>query len=70
MNVRTETTRSVHVETSRSTMLKITRTEDAIVLAHGLSDPFRRPEWCGTPIRLPVSVLPELRRALEALEDE
>lgn len=72
MNVRTETHRSVHVDTGGGTTLKITRTEDAIVLAHGLGGDaeFRRPDWCGTPIRLPASILSELRDALAALEGE
>lgn len=73
MNVRSETHRSVTMDTGGGTTLKVTRTEDAVVLAHGLGgdgEAFRRPDWCGTPIRLPASVLPQLRDALEALEME
>lgn len=71
MNVRTDVHRSVHVDTGGGTTLKVTRTEDALILSHGFGggeEPFRRPDWCGTPIRLPASVLPELLQALKALE--
>lgn len=70
MNVRTETHRSVRIDTGGGTTLKVTRTGDAIVLAHGLGgdgEPFRRPDWCGTPMRLPASVVADLIAALEAL---
>lgn len=42
----------------------------ALILCHGFGtgDAFHRPGFCGTPLRLPVAIIPELRRALEALE--
>lgn len=48
---------------------------EALILASGFGgaetgDPFLRPSWGEGPIRLPASVLPELRQALEALERE
>ena len=45
---------------------------DTLVLAAGFGgaetgDPFLSPEWCGQPLTLPASVLPELRAVLERL---
>ena len=73
---RTETHRVVDLPTSGSSTLRLALVEDGdagdvLILSHGFGggdEPFRRPEWCGSPIRLPAAVLPELRRALEALE--
>ena len=44
-----------------------------LVISHGFGggdEPFRRPDYCGTPITVPASALPDLRDALEALADE
>lgn len=42
-----------------------------VILSHGFGEGsgFHRPAFCGTPVRLPASILPELRAALAALED-
>lgn len=72
MNVRDERSRSVSLSLSGGTELRLSVVGEgdtaALVLAHGLADPFRRPSWAGDPITLPASVLPALREALEALE--
>jgi len=47
----------------------------ALVLCTGFGggggpDPFTRPPWAGLPMRLPAEIIPQLRTALEALEQE
>lgn len=79
MKPRTELHRVVDVQIPGGSTLRVAMVEDApdgttLLLAHGFgggAEPFRRPDWCGPPIRLPASVLPQLRLALEVLgEDE
>lgn len=48
---------------------------ESVVLAAGFGgadsgDPFLRPAYLAEPLVLPASVLPELRQALDALEEE
>lgn len=42
---------------------------EVLILSHGFGsgDAFHRPGFCGTPLRLPASVLAELQTALEIL---
>lgn len=78
MKTHTETHRVVDVPVAPSSTLRVAMVTDgdagkALVLSHGFgggAEPFRRPNWCGPPIRLPVEVLPALRRALDVLADE
>lgn len=66
---RTETHTVVDIEIPGGSTLRISRVEDGpegptLILAHGFgggNEPFRRPDWCGTPIRLPAAVLPQLQ---------
>lgn len=75
---RTETHTVVDIPITGGSTLRVAHVEDGpggptLVLSHGFGggeEPFRRPDWCGTPIRLPASALPALRDALEALEME
>lgn len=78
MKPRTEVHRVVDVAIPGGSTLRASLVQDApegplVVLAHGFgggAEPFRRPDWCGLPVRLPASVLPDLRLALEALDEE
>lgn len=77
MKAREELHRIVDVEVHGNSTLRVAFVEDTpegptIVLSHGFGggdEPFRRPGWCGAPIRLPASTLPQLRAALEALSE-
>lgn len=77
MKAREERHQVVDIEVRGNTTLRVALVEEApegptVVLAHGFGgggEPFRRPDWCGAPIRLPASVLPQLRQALEVLGD-
>lgn len=77
MKARQELHRIVDVEVRGNSTLRVALVEETpegptLVLSHGFGggdEPFRRPDWCGTPIRLPASVLPALRQALEALDE-
>lgn len=41
-----------------------------ILSRFGVGDAYHRPGYCGTPLRLPAAIVPELRAALERLEGE
>ena len=76
MTTRTETHRVVDIPTGGGATLRVAHVDGGnegphLLIVHGFGggdEPFRRPGWCAAPIRLPVEVLPELRRALEELE--
>lgn len=79
MNTRTVPHRVVDLPLGGGTTLRVALARDeeagdSLVLSRGFGgsesgDPFRRPHWAGDPLVLPASALPELVRALEALED-
>lgn len=67
----------IDLPTGRNQTLRIAIVDDGeggpvLILAHGFGtgDGFHRPGYCGLPLRLPVDVLPELRKALEVLGDQ
>ena len=75
--VRTETHRVVDVSTGGNRTLRIALAEDGeagttLIVSHGfgIGDGFHRPGYCGPPLRLPASVVGDLRAALEALEKD
>lgn len=78
MKARTETHRVVDVEIPGGSCLRVALAEDGdagdvLVISHGFGggdQPFRRPDYCDPPIRVPASALPEIRLALEALSEE
>lgn len=78
MKPRTELHRVVDVQVPGGSTFRVATVEDGpegkmLLLAHGFGggdEPFRRPDWCGPPIRLPASVLPQLRLALEVLAED
>lgn len=78
MKARDVSHRVVDIPVPGSSTLRVALAEDGeagevLILSHGFGGgdrPFTRPDYCGLPIRLPAEVLPELRRALELLEDE
>lgn len=70
----TETRRVVDLPTGQNATLRLALVDDeggrVLIVSHGFGtgDGFHRPGFCGSPLRLSVDVLPELRRALEALD--
>jgi uncharacterized protein (DUF1778 family) len=75
VDVNTQPHRVVDIPTSPGATLRVAMVHDGdagevLILAHGFGsgDDFRRPEWCGSPLRLPAASLPDLRRALVELE--
>lgn len=80
MKTRTRTLhhRVADVEIPGGSCLRVALAEDGnagdvLVISHGFGGgdrPFTRPDYAGPPIRLPASVLPELRLALEALQED
>lgn len=82
MKAETRTVRTVDLKLGpgRETLrVTLTRGEDgrpeALVLASGFGgadteEPFLRPGWGSSPLTLPASILPDLRKALDALEAE
>jgi len=71
----TQTLRSVDLALLGGITLRVSATEDSLVLALGYggagSDtPFHRPAWGAPPLTLPSGALPRLREALGALEAE
>lgn len=77
-HVRTESSRVVDIAVPGSSTLRLALVTDGsagptLVVSQGFgggAEPFRRPDYCGPPIRLPPSVLPDLVEALGALGDE
>lgn len=78
VSARTESRRVVDVEIAGGSTLRVALAEDGkagpvLIVAHGFGggeEPFRRPDYCGAPIRLPASILPQLRQALEVLAED
>lgn len=78
MKTRTETHRVADVEIPGGSTLRVALAEDGnagdvLVISHGFGGgdrPFTRPDYAGPPVRVPASVLPELRLALDALAEE
>lgn len=75
MTTHAETPRMLDLPTEGNATLRIALVDDGeagrvLILSHGFGtgDAFHRPGFCGSPLRLPVDVIPELRRALAALE--
>lgn len=74
-DVRTEVHRVADVPTSGASTLRLAFVPDVddgdvLVISHGFGgagEPFRRPGWCGSPIRIPASAIPGLVAALEEL---
>jgi hypothetical protein len=73
---RTVDHRVVNVATYGNATLRIALVDDGpagrvLIISHGFGggdEPFRRPDYCGPPIQVPASVLPELLVALEELK--
>lgn len=71
------THRVVDIEVPGASTLRLALARDGqagevLVISHGFGgggEAFRRPDWCGLPITVPASILPELRQALAALDE-
>ena len=77
MNARTETHVVRDIATGGNATLRMVKVEGGpegphLLLIHGFDkgDEFRRPHWAGSPMRLPLSVVPAMCAALDALEVE
>ena len=77
MTTHTETHMVRDIATGGNATLRLALVEDGeaglvLIASHGFGtgDAFHRPAYCGSPLRLPATVLPALRAALEELEVE
>ena len=75
MYARTETHVVRDIATGGNATLRMVKVEGGpegshLLLVHGFGEgaEFRRPQWAGSPLRLPLSVIPAMRAALDALE--
>ena len=73
MDVKTESVRTIDVPlgVARAT-LRLIRSGDELMLCQGFGGsgaPFDRPSWAGAPLQVPASLIPELRKALAALDE-